>query len=157
MVLRSVLSELNRAQDTRPLTLSRDLILAEICRRDGLLADGVCASTSEWFIPGTVPPRTGTSATGTSSQYRLLQPTAGLLVAHDPRIPSELEALPMQIAPVPGLRRVDWYVDGKLASSTIRSSYPWPLQHGTHSVHAKVWAAASARATDTDEIRFHVN
>jgi penicillin-binding protein 1C len=158
MVLRSVFSELNRAQDTRPLTLSRDLILAEICRRDGLLADGVCASTSEWFIPGTVPPRTGTLATGTSSsQYRLLQPTAGLLVAHDPRIPSELEALPMQIAPVPGLRRVDWYVDGKLASSTIRSSYPWPLQPGTHSVHAKVWAAASARATDTDEVRFHVN
>jgi penicillin-binding protein 1C len=157
MVLRSVFSELNRAQDTRPLTLSRDLILAEICRRDGLLADGVCASTSEWFIPGTLPSRTGTPATGTSFQYRLLQPTAALLVAHDPRIPSELEALPMQIAPVPGLRRVDWYVDGKLASSTVRSSYPWPLQHGTHSVHAKVWAAASARATDTDEVRFHVN
>jgi penicillin-binding protein 1C len=157
MVLRSVFSELNREQDTRPLTLSRDLILAEICRRDGLLADGVCASTSEWFIPGTLPPRTGTPASGKSSEYRLLQPTAGLLVAHDPRIPSELEALPMQIAPVSGLRRVDWYVDGKLASSTTRPSYPWPLQHGTHSVRAKVWGEASAEATDTDEVRFHVN
>lgn len=156
MVLRSIFSELNRDQDTRPLTLSRDLIPAEICRRDGLLADGVCASASEWFVPGTLPPRTGSPAAGKPSVYLLLQPTAGLLVAHDPRIPAELEALPMQTAPVPGLRRVDWYVDGKLASSTVRSSYPWPLQHGTHSVHAKIWADASPVA-DTDEVRFHVN
>jgi penicillin-binding protein 1C len=155
MVLRSVFSELNRNQDTQPLTLSRDLVRADICRRDGLLADDACESTSEWFIPGTVPPRKGAPATSTSAQYRLLQPTAGLLVAHDPRIPGEFEALPMQIAPVAGLQRVEWYVDGKLASSTTRPSYPWPLQHGTHSVHAKVWTSADAH--DTEEIRFHVN
>jgi len=155
MVLRSVFSELNRNQDTQPLTLSRDLVRADICRRDGLLADDACESTSEWFIPGTVPPRTGAPATSTSAQYRLLQPTAGLLVAHDPRIPSEFEALPMQIAPVTGLQRVEWYVDGKLVSSTTLPSYPWPLQHGTHSVHAKVWSSADAH--DTEEIRFHVN
>jgi penicillin-binding protein 1C len=155
MVLRSVFSELNRNQDTQPLTLSRDLVRADICRRNGLLADDACESTSEWFIPGTVPPRTGARATSTSAQYRLLQPTPGLLVAHDPRIPSEFEALPMQIAPVAGLQRVEWYVDGKLASSTTRPSFPWPLQHGTHSVHAKVWTSANAH--DTEEIRFHVN
>jgi len=60
MVLRSVFSELNRGQDTRPLALSRDLVLASICRQDGLLADEVCESTNEWFLSGTVPPpRTG--------------------------------------------------------------------------------------------------
>ncbi|MDB6101526.1 MAG: glycosyl transferase [Gammaproteobacteria bacterium] len=158
MVLRSMFSELNRGQDTRPLALSRDLILARICRRDGLLADDVCESTNEWFLPGTVPPpRTGASAEPAPARYRMLQPTAGLLVAHDPRIPAEFEALPMQIAPVPGLHRVDWYVDGKLASSTPRPSYPWPLQRGTHSVHAKVWAQTSSDAHDTEEIRFYVN
>jgi penicillin-binding protein 1C len=155
MVLRSVFSQLNRNQDTQPLTLSRDLVRADICRRDGLLADDVCESTPEWFIPGTVPPRTGSSVTAKSAQYRLIQPTAGLLVAHDPRIPSEFEALPMQIAPVAGLQRVEWYVDGKLASSTASPSYPWPLQHGTHSVRAKVWTSADPHVTD--EIRFHVN
>ena len=157
MVLRSVFSELNRNQDTQPLTLSRDLVRAQICRRNGLLADDVCESTSEWFIPGTTPPRTGTSTTAAPPQYRLLQPTAGLLVAHDPRIPSDLEALPMRIAPVPGLYRVEWYVDGKLSASTSRSSYPWPLEHGSHSVHARVWAQTSAEPHDTDEVRFHVN
>jgi len=61
----------------------------------------------------------------------------------------------MRIAPVTGLQRVEWYVDGKLAESTTGTSYPWPLQHGTHTVHAKVWAGTDSH--DTDEIRFHVN
>jgi len=153
MVLRSVFSELNRDQDTRPLTVSRDLVRADICRRDGQLADGVCESTAEWFVPGTVPVKV--ERPEATVQYRLLQPTAGLLVAHDPRIPADLEALPMQIAPVPGLERVEWFVDGKLASSGTTTSYPWPLQHGTHSVHARIWTGADSHATD--EIRFHVN
>jgi penicillin-binding protein 1C len=157
MVLRSIFAELNRAQDTRPLLLSRDLIRARICRRDGLLADDACESTSEWFVPGTLPPHTGASKVAPPTPYRLLQPTAGLLVAHDPRIPPELEALPMQLAPVPNLRRVDWYIDGKLASSTTRPGYPWPLQDGTHSVLAKIWVSTSSHAHDTEEIRFHVH
>jgi penicillin-binding protein 1C len=154
MVLRSVFSELNRNQDTRPLTLSRDLVRADICRRDGQLADAGCESTAEWFVPGTVPVP-GALAAAAKVDYRLLQPTAGLLVAHDPRIPEEFEALPMQVAPVSGLQRVEWYVDGKLAASTTGTSYPWPLQHGTHSVHARLWAIGARH--DTDEIRFHVN
>jgi hypothetical protein len=63
----------------------------------------------------------------------------------------------MQIAPVTGLHHVDWYVDGKLAASTPRPSYPWPLQRGTHSVLAKVWTSKSGDEHETEEIRFHVN
>jgi len=118
MVPRSLFSEINRNQDTRPLALSRDLVFAKICRPDGRLADERCESTTEWFVPGTVPPRTGILEAAAAPQYRLLQPTAGLQVAHDPRIPAEFEALSMQIAAVPGFHRVDWYVDGKLAAST---------------------------------------
>jgi penicillin-binding protein 1C len=154
MVLRSVFSELNRNQDTRPLTLSRDLVRADICRRDGQLAAAGCESTAEWFVQGTVPVARAMEPAA-KVDYRLLQPTAGLLVAHDPRIPEEFEALPMQVAPVSGLQHVEWYVDGKLAASTIGTSYPWPLQHGTHSVHARVWAIGERH--DTAEIRFHVN
>lgn len=158
MVLRSVFSELNRGQDTRPLALSRDLVLASVCRQDGLLADDVCESTHEWFLPGTVPPpRTGAPAQPAAAQYRMLQPTAGLRVALDPRIPSEFEALPLQIAPVPGLHRIDWYVDGRLTSTTNRPSYPWPLQRGTHTVHARVWMQTSSDVHDTEEVRFYVN
>lgn len=157
MVLRSMFSDLNRNQDTRPLTLSRDLVLAKICTRDGLLANDVCESTSEWFAPGTLPARAAVPEAATPAPCRLLQPTPGLLVAHDPRIPSELESLPMRIAPVSGLRRVDWYIDGRLASSTTRPAYPWPLQSGTHSVLARIWVQTSPDAHDTPEIRFHVH
>jgi penicillin-binding protein 1C len=157
MVLRSMFSELNRNQDTRPLALSRDLVLAKICRRDGLLADDACESTSEWFVPGTLPARASVPEAAAPEPCRLLQPTAGLLVAHDPRIPGEFEFLPMRIAPVSGLRRVDWYVDGRLASSTTSPAYPWPLQAGTHGVRARIWVETSADAHDTPEIRFHVH
>ena len=152
MVLRSVFSELNRNQDTRPLTLSRDLVRADICRRSGQLADGVCESTAEWFVPGTVP--VSARSAPAKIEYRLLQPTAGLLVAHDPRIPSEFEALPMEVASVPALRQVEWYIDGKLAANTTGTSYPWPLQHGAHTVRARLLVGSESH--DTDEVRFHV-
>jgi len=45
MVLRSVFSELNRNGETRDLPLSRRLLSAKICRRDGRLADDACEST----------------------------------------------------------------------------------------------------------------
>ncbi len=153
MVLRSLFSELNRDQDTRPLPLSRDLIAAKICRRDGRLADDVCESATELFLPGTLPPPESAATFAAAPQFRVLQPTVGLQVAHDPRIPAELEALPMEIAPVRDLRRVDWYVDGKLAATTTDSRFPWPLQRGTHNLRATIWTDA---AHDTDDIRFYV-
>jgi penicillin-binding protein 1C len=157
MVQRSLFSELNRNQDTGPLALSRDLVLAKICREDGRLADESCESTTEWFVPGTLPPPTGTLKVAAAPQYRLLQPTAGLHIAHDPRIPAEFEALPMQIAAVTGLLRVDWYVDGKLAASTTDTHFPWPLQRGTHSVNAQVFTDSATGAQGTDDIRFYVH
>ena len=157
MVLRSLFSELNRNQDTEPLALSRDLVLAKICRQDGRLADESCESTTEWFVPGTVPQPTGALKVAAAPQYRLLQPTAGLHIAHDPRIPAEFEALPMQIAAVTGLLRVDWYVDGKLAASTTDTHFPWPLQRGTHSVYAQVFTDSATRPQGTEDIRFYVH
>jgi penicillin-binding protein 1C len=158
MVLRSLFSEINRNQDTQPLALAQDLVLAKICRQDGRPADETCDSTTEWFAPGTVPLPTEIPKETAAPQYRLLQPTAGLQVAHDPRIPTEFEALPMQIAPVPGFHRVDWYVDGKLTASTTDTHYPWPLQRGAHSVKAVIWTEAETAtgAHATDDIRFYV-
>ena len=155
MVLRSIFSELNRNQDTRGLPLSRRLVLTRICRRDGSLADGTCASTDEWFLPGTAPqPSAPESA---PPDYRLTQPTAGLQIAHDPRIPAEFQALPMQVAPVAGLRRVDWFVDGRQVTSTPANSYAWPLVRGTHEVYTRIWDSRSSEPHVTGVVRFHVH
>ena len=153
MVLRSLFSELNRHQDTRDLPLSANLTRARICLRDGLLADKSCASMSEWFVPGTVP---GPSFAGSVAvNYRLGQPTPALNVARDPRIPPELEALPMQIAKVPGLRRVDWFVDGEQVSSTTEDRFAWPLMGGTHEVFTRIWDSAEL-PHQTEAVRFQV-
>jgi len=88
------------------LALSRDLVFAKICRPDGRLADERCESTTEWFVPGTVPPRTGILEaaphrnTDCSSRRRI----AG---SARPANTAEFEALSMQIAAVPGFHRVD--------------------------------------------------
>ncbi len=155
MVLRSVFSELNRNQDTRDLPLSRHLVTAKICRRDGRLADDICESTDEWFLPGTVPADSEPTPKA-DAEYRLLQPTAGLHVARDPRIPAQFEALPLQVAPSPGLRRVDWYIDGREVSSTASDRYSWPLARGAHEVYSRIWDAAPEPHV-TEAIRFYVH
>jgi penicillin-binding protein 1C len=155
MVLRSIFSALNRNQDTRGFALSRRLVPARICRRDGRLADGICASTDEWFVPGTLPEPSAPVAA--PPDYRLTQPTAGLQVAHDPRIPTEFEALPMQVAPVPGLRRIDWVVDGRQMTSTTVNRYAWPLIRGTHEVYTRIWDGSSNDPHVTGVVRFYVH
>jgi penicillin-binding protein 1C len=157
MLLRSLFSELNRNQDTRDLVLSRALVQAKICRRDGRLADESCASTAEWFLPGTLPERSSATPVEAATQYKLLQPTVGLHVAHDPRIPPELEALPMQIAAVPGLRRVDWYIDGRQVSSTPAGRYAWPLERGNHAVYTRIWDDTEDSPHETELMRFQVH
>jgi penicillin-binding protein 1C len=164
MVLRSVFSELNRNRETRDLPLSRRLLSAKICRRDGRLADDTCESTDEWFLPGTLPTQSEPavqsdsepSPNGALARYRLLQPTAGLQVARDPRIPKEFEALPMRVAPVAGMRRVAWYVDGREVASTSDDRYAWPLTPGTHEVYSRIWEAQASAAHTTDVVRFYV-
>jgi hypothetical protein len=78
-------------------------------------------------------------------------------VAQDPRIPPELEALPMQVAAVPGLRRVDWYIDGKQMSSTTVGHYAWPLVRGSHEVYTRIWDDAAGEPHETNLVRFHVH
>ncbi len=161
MVLRTLFSELNRNQDTQALALSRDLVSATICRKDGRLDDGLCDSMNEWFVAGTQPMRVVSPADSRTDapQYRVLQPTPGLQVAHDPRIPDEFQKLPMQVDAAPGLERVDWYVDGSLVATTQDSRYPWPLEPGTHRVKARLWVGGTdaAAAHATDDIRFYVH
>jgi penicillin-binding protein 1C len=155
MVLRSVFAQLNRNQDTRGLWLSPKLVAADICRKDGRPADGQCQSVPEWFLPGTVP-REDTVARMQVVDYRVLEPTPGLQLARDPRIPQELQAFTMTVAPVPALQEVTWYVDGSEVSKTVRGKYTWPLVRGTHEMYAVIRSSGSADPHTTEKVRFYV-
>jgi penicillin-binding protein 1C len=144
MVLRSAFALLNRNQDTHGLWMSPRLVPAPICRKSGLPADGQCESMTEWFVPGTVP--AATRAAPPATEYRIIEPTPGLQLARDPRIPDELEAFKMSIAPVPDLHEVEWYVDGMPASRTRTGD----------EVFAQIRAGDSDEAHPTERVRFQV-
>ena len=102
--------------------------------------------------PTTVP-----ATDGTRIEAHLLLPTPGLQVARDPRIPKELEALPMQLSPVLGLTAVEWYVDGQMVSRTSVPKFSWPLERGSHEVYSRVWTSATGDSLTTSPVRFYVH
>jgi penicillin-binding protein 1C len=155
LILRSVLAELNRHQDTRPLYLSPRLVKAEICRDTGLQADGHCASLSEWFVPGTEP-KTKTEPLMDVKPVYLRHPTQGMQLAMDPRIPDDQEAFVFRLANLPQPTPVDWYVDDRLVGSTAIGEYLWRLQRGVHSVRVRMWSANSGSFKETPEVGFIV-
>jgi penicillin-binding protein 1C len=154
LILRSIFTELNRNQETHGLPLSRTLLPARICRKNGKISDGECESITEWFAPGSVPQVE--SSNGAHPPWRLLQPTPGLMVAHDPRIPDELQALPMSLDHKDHLQWVQWYVDGRLMSRTRINEYAWHLERGTHEVFARVMEDGTTISQDTPLVRFYV-
>ena len=154
MVLRSVFAQLDRNQETRGLWLSSKLMAADICRKDGRLADDRCPSVPEWFLPGTVP-RADITPRVQRVEYRVLEPTPGLQLARDPRIPRELQAFTMSVTPADTLQEVTWYVDGEPASRTSRGKYTWPLVGGTHEMYAVIRSNAADIHT-TEKVKFYV-
>ena len=155
LVLRSVLAELNRHQDTRPLYLSPRLVKTEICRDSGLQADGHCASLSEWFVPGNGP-KTETVQTKELKPVFLRHPTQGMELAMDPRIPDDREAFVFRLANLPQSTPVDWYVDDRLEGSTATGEYLWRLQPGVHSVKVRIGPDESGQYQDTPNVSFMV-
>jgi penicillin-binding protein 1C len=155
MVLRSVFAQLNRNQETHGLWLSPKLIAADICRKDGRPAEPRCSTVPEWFLPGTLP-QVGVTQREQPVEYRVLEPTPGLQLARDPRIPRELQAFTMSVAPVPALQEVTWYVDGKPVSRTSTGKYAWPLVRGTHEMYATIRSGATPAPQTTDPVRFYV-
>jgi len=155
MVLRSIFAQLNRNQDTRGLWLSPKLVAADICRKDGRPADDHCPSVPEWFLPGTAP-KAEAARPAQTVDYRVLEPTPGLQLARDPRIPHELQAFTMSVAAVPALQEVTWYVDGEAASKTFNGKYTWPLARGAHEMYAVIRSSGSEDPHTTEKVRFYV-
>jgi penicillin-binding protein 1C len=109
---------------------------------------------TEWFVPGTTP--AAVHAAPPAVEYRIVEPTPGLQLARDPRIPDDLEAFRMSIAPVPNLLEVEWHIDGKLAARTPIGELTWLLVPGRHEVFALIRAGASDEQHSTQTVRFHV-
>ena len=139
MVMRAMFNELNRHTATRPLHLARELQRHAVCIDSGLRSDGECASRDEWFLPNSLP--SARTELGQISPYRLAQPVDQMLVARDPRIPDEHEALELRLNQTEHVQHVEWLVNDQLVATTHSGSYVWPLQGGEFRVQARVFSA----------------
>ena len=155
LVLRSVFAELNRHRETHPLYLSPRLVQFEICRDTGRRADAHCSSYREWFIPGTEPdPRQPILQYHKSP--RLIQPTNGLQLAMDPRIPDDQEAFCFKLTKNSPVAAVDWYVDDQFLATTSTGEYLWSMQPGMHRVGARVWLEHRRQPVIISAVKFIV-
>ncbi len=155
LVLRSLFAEVSRFDDTRALPLPSNLVRLEICRDTGLPADKNCASRTEWFVPGTEPSATQPHVVpnpATPDELRLRQPSPGLQMAMDPRIPDEYEAFTLALnTQFPDAEEVEWWVDGEIAGVNQSSTFVWNLEPGTHQVQARVYLPEGIQETPAVE------
>ena len=173
LLLRSIFARLNRFEETRPLFLSPRLAVCRICRESGWRATPSCPAILEKYLPGTTPARfcrghgkTGVAETaagsadgkGPAAPIRLLQPTANLEMAMDPRIPDQIEAYPLKISGQPNAERIEWLVDGTVAGVTggDQGHFMWPVTPGIHLAQARIWPGEGKRSLITPAVRFVV-
>ncbi len=160
LVLRAIFAELNRYEETQPLYISPQLVKVEICRSTGQRATSDCPSRIEWFVPGSEPPLNGpvvTIAEKRPTRLRLKQPTPGLQLAMDPRIPDEYEAFMLKLSEISlPVESVEWLVDGEVIGTTSVHQYSWPLSPGTHIAQARIWITDADQPLATPLVRFYV-
>ncbi len=167
LILRSTFAELNRFEEGRPLFLSPRLTTASICRKTGLRAQPSCPTVLEKFLPEAVPAPCNHRAEHEDSsaivsrhqedEVHLLQPSAGLQMIMDPRIPDDIEAYALKLAGNVRARMTEWLVDGEIAGTTGENidQFLWPLSKGVHLAQARVWQDG-AEPLLTPAVRFVV-
>ncbi|NLD39208.1 MAG: penicillin-binding protein 1C [Desulfatiglans sp.] len=156
IVLRSVFAELNRNNETRPLYLSPKLVQADVCRDTGLMDDDSCLTVSEWFIPGSTPDKPSKADAPKEEGVVMTQPSPGLLLAMDPRIPDDHEAFLFSISGVKENSKVEWIVDNQLEAVTNSGDYMWPMMRGSHTVIARVYTNDNMVKEETQAVGFLV-
>src|SRR5208337_4922116 len=180
LVLRAIFAELNREGETGPFPVWSGLQSVSICAVSGMLAGPECPRMDEKFEPGKVPVEVcslhsiraacsdvrvdcvpahpASSIRHSVSGIQLLQPTPGLQIAMDPRIPAELQAFAFRISQTIKPERVQWVLNGKLAGETGKDEHQflWPLSRGEYILRARVWRGGQSEPAETPRVAFIV-
>jgi penicillin-binding protein 1C len=135
LTLRAVFKELSTHRTTSPLFLSPKLERRDLC----VPAPGGsgCISRSEYFMLGSAAP--APSPVVSRGRISLLQPTAGLHLAIDPRVPREKQAFEFILSGVEPSMQVEWVLDGASLARSAGGRYLWHLTRGGHTLEAVVW------------------
>ena len=152
VVLRAVFSELNKVTEPQALFFSRKLTSHDVCIATGLLANRHCTTRSEWFLAENTPKKQVEVFQNQSIQIR--QPSSGLLLAMDPRIPDEKEAFRLALNDDEGVKKVKWHMNGQLLATTRSPGYTWNLKRGQHNLYAEIWLDNQQGAIRTKDVTF---
>lgn len=128
LTLRAVFAELERFGEAAPLPLSPALERHEICvaAPDG----SPCRERSEYFVAGTYVPDAPEAPA--VRRRELVQPTQGLRLAIDPRVPRSLQQFPFVLRGVQPGENVRWELNGAVLADGEAARIDWPLEKGTH-------------------------
>lgn len=157
LVMRSVFSLLNRQRPGRALFLSPKLLRRELCGVSPAGQDaaaGCGPGKTEFFLPGTAQQRGGGVAPR-MPMIRISQPSPGLQLALDPRVPLAQQAFAFELQGVGSDDQVAWLVDGRLQGEGTGGRWLWSLQRGAHRLRAVVSRTGDA-AQQTLEVDFMV-
>ncbi|MHC1729953.1 MAG: transglycosylase domain-containing protein [Syntrophobacteraceae bacterium] len=172
LVLRSIFAELNRKSEPGTLPVADGLEPVSICAKTGLLAGEQCPRMVEIFEPGKTPveicpghrtkseeqPWSKGAPLRSGGGIKLTQPTPGLHLALDPRIPADLQAFAFRIPKGTDPSKVEWILNGEPAGRTGKGvhQFLWQLSRGTHLVFARVWLKDDSDPVETPGVPFTV-
>lgn len=151
LTLRGVFKELNAHRVTKPLFMSPRLKRVDLCVPQPGASD--CVKRSEYFMAESNQPNTPLVKTNT--RIALLQPTDGLHLAIDPRVPPDKQAFEFVISVVDPSSQVEWILDGKAVARGTGGRYLWQLTRGEHKLRAVVWSG-EARLGESEDVGFLV-
>lgn len=92
---------------------------------------------SEYFMRGSAAPTPSPAVS--RARIALLQPTAGLHLAIDPRVPREKQAFEFVLSGVEPSMQVEWLLDGALVARSAGGRHLWQITRGAHTLEAVVW------------------
>lgn len=174
LILRALFAELDRDGETGSFATWLGLQAVNICAVSGMLAGPGCPRMEEKFEPGKAPAEpcslhstrdegdasagAESVATHPSSVIELLQPSPGLQIALDPRIPAELQAFAFRFSKNIKPEKVEWILNGKAVGVTGKDEHQflWPLCRGEYTLHARVWQSGRADPVETPAVAFVV-
>ena len=138
LLLRSVFAELNQRGQTHSLTLHPALEQKDICMQTGQARrlNETCQSYPEYFLSGTAPQKHKSDRNPIPISLR--QPTPGLHIALDPRLPKSNQAFEFQLAGLMPSDNVEWHINDKIINAR-GASFMWPIEQGEHKVAATIW------------------
>lgn len=140
LALRSIFNELNRGRVTQKLKISPQLALHDVCIEDSRHAER-CYMLSEWFMPHTAPDAEDIAAAAAQGKpsFGIAQPTEGLHMAIDPRVPMDMQEFAFRLSGLRDGQSVEWVLNGEsLGAASSDASRLWMLKRGRHKLQARI-------------------